>query len=94
MKSETATQAGSLHLKIKKVLLEDWDPIGIQGISEAQDEYDSYVAEIHAKLISRRPVDEVFDYLWRAETEHMGLAGNRLHTKAVADKLAELTVPC
>ena len=33
--------------EIQKILLREWDPIGIQDIPEAQDEYDSYIPFIY-----------------------------------------------
>ena len=29
---------------VRYLLISEWDPIGVQGIAEAADEYDSYVA--------------------------------------------------
>ena len=34
------------------VLLHDWDPIGVQNVPEAHDEYDSYVSGIYQLLAS------------------------------------------
>jgi hypothetical protein len=33
--------------RIRSVLMDDWDPIGVQGVPEAADEYDSYVMPIY-----------------------------------------------
>lgn len=85
--SENLKRAKSLHAKIGEILLKEWDPIGIQDISEAQDEYDSYVPSIYRMVISRKPIHEIFDYLWWVETEHMGLTGDRQATESVAKKL-------
>jgi hypothetical protein len=38
--SSALERARTLHEKIKSVLMQDWDPIGVKGIAEAQDEYD------------------------------------------------------
>jgi hypothetical protein len=70
--------------------MHQWDPIGVSDIPEADDEYDSYVPAIYKLLLERAPAQEVFDYLWWAETEHMCLSGNRLTTEAVAARLVEL----
>ena len=76
--------------KIQKILLKEWDPIGIPDIPEAQDEYDSYIPAIYKIIQSKKPESELFDYLWWVETEHMGLSGNRKHTQAISHKLLEL----
>jgi IS30 family transposase len=79
-----------LHQKIHKALMNDWDPIGVYGIPEAQDEYDSYIPTIYKFLFSRKPAHELFDYLWWLETEHMGLTGDYQKTKDFAEKLLKL----
>jgi hypothetical protein len=89
--SEAAERARALHQQIKDVLLREWDPIGVQAIPEAQDEYDSYVPTIHSMLISRKPTHEVFEYLMWLETEHMGLTADRQRTQSIAEMLAGLS---
>ena len=88
--TEFKERARRYHAAIKTTLLNEWDPIGISDVPEAQDEYDSYVPGIHKMLISRSTEQEVFEYLWAIETQHMGLLGNRGHTEAVAGKLVQL----
>ena len=88
--SERLAKAREYHAAIRLVLLNEWDPIGVSDVPEAQDEYDSYVGEIYALLIRRRPVHEVFDLLWWIETEHMGLLGSHSRTQHVAERLTAL----
>lgn len=88
--TEFIERARRYHAAIKKTLLSEWDPIGISDVPEAQDEYDSYVSGIHKMLVSRSTEQEVFEYLWEIETQHMGLLGNRRHTEQVAGKLVQL----
>ncbi|MFZ1852080.1 MAG: hypothetical protein WAU15_07595 [Nitrosomonas sp.] len=76
--------------EIRRILLKDWDPIGIKDIAEAQDEYNSYVPLISQMIISHKSVHEIFEYLWWIETEHMGLIGNKQITKFIAEKLQSL----
>lgn len=45
--------------QIRRVLMSVWDPIGIDGIPQAADEYDSYIPKIHKLLISRATVEEI-----------------------------------
>lgn len=70
--------------------METWDPIGVREIPEAQDEYDHYVPAIYRLLVTRRSKQELFDYLWWLETEHMGLSGDRQATEAFAEHLQGL----
>ena len=88
--SEYRERAKAYHEAIRKALLDEWDPIGVDGIVEAQDEYDSYIPAIYKMLISRKPKHELFDYLWWLETEHMGLTGDRQRTEKFAERLLEI----
>lgn len=76
---------------IRETQLHDWDPIGVQEIPEAQDEYDSYVGSVFTLLDRRSSAAEVFEYLCKLETVHMGLTGDRAKTQRVARTLAALT---
>ena len=85
--SEFKQRALTYHQALRQLLMLEWDPIGVKGIAEAQDEYDSYIPKIYQLLIERRPRHELFDYLWWAVTENMGLCGNRRETERVVDLL-------
>jgi hypothetical protein len=63
MMSEAAERARALHQNIKDVLLKEWDPIGVQAIPEAQDEYDGYVSAVYSMLIAQKPINELFEHL-------------------------------
>lgn len=75
---------------IRKVLLNEWDPIGVSQFAEAPDEYDGYVAEIDALVARKASQEEIFTHLWKIETDVMGLTGNRRRTEFIAKKLFEL----
>ena len=83
-------KAKSFHDAIHKILIEEWDPIGVGDIPEAQDEYDSYIPQIYKMLIARKPKHEIFEYLWWLETEHMSLSGDRQRTEQYAERLFNL----
>lgn len=90
MTTDVRNRARLFHEAIRRALLKEWDPIGVGEITEAQDEYDSYVSTIYKMLISRASRHEVFDYLWWLETEHMGLTGDRQATEKFADRLMKI----
>lgn len=88
---EELQRARTLQQKIRAILLEEWDPIGVIEIPDARDEYDGYVPDIYAILISQKPINDVFDYLLWAEAEHMGLTVNRQRTQRISEQLFALT---
>ena len=90
MTTDIRNRARIFHEAIRRALLQEWDPIGVGAIPEAQDEYDAYVSTIYKMLIARQPRHEVFKYLWWLETEHMGLTGDQQATEKFADRLMQL----
>ena len=83
-------QSRENRARVREVLMQDWDPIGVRDAPEAQDEYDSYAAHIYTLLVTSRPRQEIFDYLWWLETEHMGLTGARQATEQFAERLLRI----
>ena len=83
-------RAKVLHQKIRDILLNEWDPIGVRSIAEANDEYDGYVPTIYKMIISRKPAYEIFEYLLWLEGTHMGLTVDRPRTLFIAEKLGSL----
>ncbi|MCW5746786.1 MAG: hypothetical protein KIT36_11380 [Alphaproteobacteria bacterium] len=90
MTTNSKNRDGRIREAIRRALLEEWDPIGVAGIAQAQDEYDAYVSTIFEMLVSRKTKQQVLDYLWWLETRYMGLAGNRQATERFADRLLQI----
>ncbi|WP_245440228.1 hypothetical protein [Mesorhizobium sp. Z1-4] len=76
--------------KVRKVLLNDWDPIGINDQAGADDEYDAYAGRLHALLASGSSARDIEAYLIRIETTEMGLVPNRERARRVAELLVQL----
>jgi len=70
--------------EIRKILISEWDPIGC-GVPD--DEYDMYIPEIYLLLQARVDVTELADHLETLETKNMGLTGNPLRNRRVAEML-------
>lgn len=93
MASDKQQRARAIQESIRHILLLDWDPIGINDIPEAQDEYDSYVGGVYRLLASKCSADELIDHLFLIETRTMGLlVPGREHLRPVANKLLSLNV--
>lgn len=55
--------------------MREWDPIGVAGVPEAADEYDSYAANAYVMLMDERATAEaIAAYLLDIATRHMGLS--------------------
>jgi hypothetical protein len=64
---------GSGARELRRILMDDWDPIRVRGVPEAADEYDSYLGPIGARLRDGKSADEIAAYLTDVEENRMGL---------------------
>lgn len=59
--------------ELRQMLMDEWDPIGVAGVPEAADEYDSYLGQIGERLRAGATADALGDYLVWVEEDRMGL---------------------
>ena len=78
---------------IRQVLFYDWDPIGINDLTNIDDEYDAYIGPVYRMLIEKCSEDDLVKYLFQLERDSMGMiskSSERL--RPVAQKLMGLNV--
>jgi hypothetical protein len=90
MNSSESKDKPTLYEKICDVLRKEWDPIGVGESPGAFHEYDGYAQSLLEMLRQRATQAKIFAYLWWAETENMGLDGERKKTEQIAERLANL----
>src|SRR2546430_16029488 len=76
--------------ELRRILMEEWDPISVRGIPEAADEYDGYLGPLAARLREGRSADAAAEYLTEIEEDRMGLgesAAARGRNQALAARL-------
>ena len=81
-----------MQAQIRKILLADWDPIGIRNEPGAQDEYDSYVGPLHTLLAGGAPPSKIAEHLAHIEDAEMGLPISAEKRLPVAIRLCSLNV--
>ncbi len=74
---------------IDRILLEEWDPIGVGDFAEAFDEYSSYAPTL-ARWAIRGNVNSVADQLAAIQSERMGITPDAVRDRVVADRLVAL----
>ena len=42
--------------RLREVFMAEWDPIGVKGVPDAQDEYDHYVGKVAAMIRDQLPM--------------------------------------
>ena len=72
---------------VRLSLWQDWDPIGINDVSPADDEYDSYVGGVCSLLLSGTDAAKLRQHLAHIETDNMGLSSPCSHLDDVVTKL-------
>ena len=75
---------------VRAILLNDWDPIGVAGVDEAADEYDSYAAPIARMIVVGASISDLANHLVEIEAGAMGLKGDQDRARVVAAKLRSL----
>jgi len=77
-------------------LWQEWDPIGVNDIQAASDEYDTYALQVSGMVAKGSSEREIAEYLTWVETERMGLsdspAANR-KSLMIAKKALALKAP-
>lgn len=65
-------QGRAIRAALGDILLRHWDPIGIQHIPEAQDEYDGYVGGVYQLLAEGATDLQIAQHLRDVETRRLG----------------------
>ena len=78
--------------RVRQILLHDWDPIGVQDIAAASDEYDQYADRAYVMLMDERATAEtIAAYLELIAAKRMAL-GNNQHRAETSRRVAEMLV--
>ena len=80
-------KAVEIQDSIRKILLQDWDPLQVHEIPQCQDEYDSYIGGVYRILAGSRSEQQLADYLLKIGHEIMGAP---LPVGASSDRLRPL----
>jgi len=75
------------------VLLDVWDPIGIKGEPNAQDEYDGYVGPIFDSLSGGASDQQLTDRLLFFVNDRMGLTATSEHMQPTIRALRAIRFP-
>ncbi len=62
-----------IRVEIRHVLVDVWDPIGVRGVPEAQDEYDCCLHPVFRLLTTGATDEQIAEWLREQAGEHMGL---------------------
>jgi len=75
---------------IHKILLKEWDPLGIRRMPSMRDEYDDYLPNIFKLIRDNSSESEIFEYLWWIELKVLEKTGRKEHTLKIAKLLKEI----
>ena len=87
-----ARRAAEIQAAIRHILYQEWDPIGVAGHAP-KDEYDAYIGGIYHILADTPTEEALVAYLFRTETEQMGIAAPSLESlRRIAQQLLEIDI--
>ena len=92
MRAPRDRRAHEIQDSIREVLIREWDPIHVQGVPEAQDEYDSYIGGVYRLLANGASESEIATHLPSVERESMGFVTSTEALLPVARRLKQLDV--
>jgi len=75
---------------IRRILLDEWDPIGIGSTEEADDEYDNYIPAIYLMMQERVGIKKLALHLGKLEKISMGLKSRPEENRRVAKLLVAI----
>lgn len=82
-----------LRQEVRKILLNEWDPLGVKGFPHAQDQYDEYLHEFTQFVWSDSSLGTIVDRFENLERHRMGLNhSDRSRLQEVAKALKSLNV--
>ena len=81
----------AISVAIAKILMTEWDPIGVGDVPAAKDEYEAYVEPVAELLLARKSTPELSGYLLDVERKNMGLRADPERAMKVAERLLALT---
>jgi len=80
-----------LYARIRAILLNDWDPMGLQDAAVPPDDYDDIAREVHAILTGpEASIERIAAYLRWAEREQLRLQRRPGEATEAAHKLMAL----
>jgi hypothetical protein len=75
---------------IRRILLDEWDPIGIGSLEEAHDEYDNYIPTIYRMMQEQAGIEKLALHLGKLEKITMGLKSRPEENRSVAKLLVAI----
>src|SRR5687767_2223968 len=70
--NERSRMARTLQRELSRVLLNEWNPIGVDGSPETDDEYDRYVGGVYRLLASGATDTDLAEHLASLEAQMLG----------------------
>jgi len=91
MEQELKQLAIGVQQKIREVLFNEWDPIGVNDYAPS-DEYDAYIGGIYRLLASGTDSEILATHLRKLEIEQMQCPTTPEHRKMIAQRLLGLDI--
>ncbi|HEX8546203.1 MAG TPA: hypothetical protein VF691_04530 [Cytophagaceae bacterium] len=84
------TEQKAIYESIDEILWTHWDPIGVNDIEDARDEYQNYTPTIFSLRINGADKETIAKKLFEIETKTIGLLGNIENCREVAEQIVNI----
>ncbi len=91
MEKEVRDQALEVQERIRDVLFNEWDPIGVNDYAP-RDEYDAYIGGIYRLLTNDVDAETLATHLRNLEIEQMECPTTHEHRTKIAESLLQLDI--
>ena len=89
MSDKLSPEEKKLYKRTDEILHYMWDPIGVSGIPQARDEYQTYLPQVFKLLLNKNSNEEIAKYLNDIVENNMGLNKNHQASLEVAEILLD-----
>jgi hypothetical protein len=86
----TYTNASHLRVEVERILLTEWDPIGVKGNPMAEGEYLSFAGVVTTMLVGGGHEEAIAPYLEKVQSERMQIPPDSAVIARAASECARL----
>lgn len=80
----------TLYKLVDNILWTEWDPVGINTVEAARDEYYNYLFPLMTLLLQGADEHRISVFLYQCETMDLGMKGCKHHCDEIAKRISHI----
>lgn len=89
---KTKYKVDKVYKIVRAILRNNWDPICVRYIKEADDEYHAYAREIVKMIFNKEGQEKISNYLNFVQRDYMRLEINASLNETISDQIATIKI--